>query len=235
MSFTGKRLISAAPTGGLIGAATLEIPTYPATGTWTVPDGVYSISVLTVDAGSNGASGYSGSASEPGEGGQGGARGLVYLQNDMAVTPGQSIEYRVGAPSANTNLRKSIFGSTSTLPAGFSLLIIPGVTAGENGGPGELGTYKSGFGGRATTGISMTTPASTSVSLTGTQNPGTTSGSGVGAAGRKSLDDYGSGGGGGGGAARLDGALGGAGGEGRRGAIRIVWPGESRQYPYDAA
>ena len=231
MSFTAKRLISAAPTGGVIGQVVLNAPAYPVSGTWTVPDGVYSISVLTVDAGSNGAKGGNGTASGPGVGGEGGSVGTILYQNDIAVTPGQSISYKLGATSATAELRYTYFNGR----AGKTQIPVPGIGSAESGGNGELGTYKSGYGGRATTGVSMTAPASTPVSLTGSQNPGTISGSGVGAFGLDATNDYGGAGGGGGGGARLDGAQGGAGGLGRRGAIRIVWPGESRQYPYDAA
>lgn len=233
MSFTGKRLISAAPTGGLVGEVTLQSSSYPVSGTWTVPAGVYSISVLTVDAGSNGAKGGNGTASGPGEGGQGGIVGPIFYQNDIAVTPGQSIGYKLGAASATDDVRYTYFASGDR--TGKTQIPIPGIGSAESGGNGELGTYKSGYGGRATTGVSMTAPASTPVSLTGSQNPGTISGSGVGASGLDATSDYGDAGGGGGGGARLDGAQGGAGGLGRRGAIRIIWPGESRQYPYDAA
>lgn len=235
MSFTGKRLLQAAPSGGLIGEITLNSSNSPVTGQWTVPDGVYSISVLTIGAGLDGASGTNGTASTPGQGGQGGATGIVHYKNDIPVVPGQLIPYLIGPPGTNPANRTSLFETTSSIPTpiqrGYTQIVVPGVTAGENGGPGSSVTFESGYGGRATTGISATTPSTTTVSLTGTINPGTTTPGGNGANGRASISDYGAGGGGGGGGARLDGAQGGAGGSGRRGCIRIVWPGDSRQFP----
>lgn len=235
MSFTGKRLISAAPTGGLEGEVLLASPQADAVGTWTVPDGVYSISVITVDAGVNGGLGYSGSAQGPGNGGPGGPAGPVYYRNSIPVTPGQQFSYRVGVASTTAIARRSIFGDISTRPAEFSPLVIPGETGGESGGRGSTTTYESGYGGRSSTGVSVTNPLGVPLALNGTRNPGTTTGTGAGANGLNAIQDYGGGGGGGGGGARLDNAPGGSGGNGRRGCIRIVWPGESRQFPYDAA
>ena len=236
MSFTGKRLISAAPTGGLEGEVILQSGTHPNTGNWTVPEGVYSISVLTVDAGFNGGNGWPGDATYPGNGGVGGARGHVFYRNNMPVVPGEVIAYRIGAADTNATTRRSMLGSVSVRPPDFEAISdIPGVSSAEPGGTGSTTTYESGYGGRATSGVSVTNPMGVPLTLQGTRNPGTTTGSGKGADGRDAPSDYGGGGGGGGGGARLDGALGGVGGKGRRGCIRIVWPGESRQFPYDAA
>lgn len=235
MSFTAKRLISAAPTGGLIGELVMESSSYPASGTFTVPDGVYSISVLIVDAGTNGQSGGTGTPSLAGSGGLGGTVGPVYYKNNIPVTPGASFAYQLGAASTSASVRRTRFDSMTTPPAGFTSQPIPGISSAEDGGPGSPTTFVSGFGGRSTTGINLVTPLDTPITLTGTQNPGTTTPGGTGAAGKNCLNDYGGAGGGGGGGARLDGAQGGAGGTGRRGAIRIVWPGEARQFPYDAA
>lgn len=231
MSFTGKRLLQAAPSGGLIGQVTLVSPEFPSSGTWTVPDGVYSISVLTIDAGQNGTQGGTGTASTPGQGGVGGSIGGVFYKNDIPVVPGQAIAYKAGIASTNIAVRISSFESSYGRGPGYTAIAPPGVAKAEDGGPGSSTTFQSGYGGRTTTGISVITPSSTAVSLTGTQNPGTTTPQGTGSAGRNCLNDFGGGGGGGGGGARLDGALGGAGGVGRRGCIHIVWPGDTRQFP----
>lgn len=234
MSFTGKRLLQAAPSGGLIGEVTLYSPDVPSSGTWTVPDGVYSISVLTIDAGQNGAKGGAGTSTTPGQGGAGGSIGAVLYKNDISVVPGQSIAYSVGVTSTTSAARLSSFEASSGRGPGYTQMAPPGVTKAEDGGPGSSVTYESGYGGRSTNGISAITPSITSVSLTGTRNPGTTTPGGAGANGQTSYGEFGGGGGGGGGAARLDGAQGGNGGNGRRGCVRIVWPGDTRQFPDNA-
>lgn len=229
-----KRLLSSSVIGGGPAGQVVLAFTPSPTGTWVVPEGVYSISVLKVNAGNDGSSGTAGSASGPGNGGLGGTIGSVFYRNDIPVTPGQEIEYRVGSLAGNA--RASYFGGMNSRDdwGGWTSLYIPGIFRGENGGPGSTITYESGYGGRATTGVNTSTPMDSPIALTGSQNPGTTTPQGHGSAGRTS-SSTGGGGGGGGGGARQDGAQGGAGGNGRGGAIRIVWPGDVRQYPYDAA
>lgn len=231
MSALSKLLLSAAPTGGLVGEVVLSYED-GAVGEWTVPDGVYSISVLTVDAGRTGDPGTGGSSTMPGNGGLGGQVGTVRYRNNMPVTPGQRIPWVVGRTNGFLYTR---FGTTgSAVPSGFDLLPIPGLTRAENGGNGSSSTYESGYGGRSTTGIDLVRPLDYPIQLYGTRFPGSTTPSGKGAPG-KSSDRIGGGGGGGGGGARLDGSQGGDGGLGRYGAIRIVFPGDTRQFPYDAA
>jgi len=63
--------------------------TQEATYTWVVPAGVTSVSVLCIGAGGSGGGG--------GGGGPGGGGGAICWGNDISVTPGESIEVKVGA------------------------------------------------------------------------------------------------------------------------------------------
>src|SRR5690554_1152198 len=65
---------------------------------WVVPDGVYSVSVLIVDAGTSGERGKNGSnvAGGGGAGGMAGSSGLVAYKNNIPVTPGQVISGYIG-------------------------------------------------------------------------------------------------------------------------------------------
>ncbi len=107
-------------------------------GSYTVPAGVYNIDVELIGGGAGGSSGTaSGTYSAGGGGGSGGsARGA------LAVTPGQVINYVVGAggagaPSVNgygSSGTSTTFGTTLTAPGAQV-----GTTGGYNVGSGQLG------------------------------------------------------------------------------------------------
>ena len=77
-----------------------EVITNPGSGTFTVPGGVYSISVMAVGGG-----GGAGTLANLGAGqvSGGGGSGAVAWKNNITVTPGQSIPYTVGAGGAGNN------------------------------------------------------------------------------------------------------------------------------------
>src|SRR5690606_34196603 len=72
---------------------------------WVVPDGVYSVSVLIVDAGIPGARGSTGSsvAGGGGAGGAAGGSGRGADKNDIPVTPGQGISGYIGGNSLTSD------------------------------------------------------------------------------------------------------------------------------------
>jgi len=110
---------------------------------WTVSEGVYRIRAEAIAAGANGNPGTSSATSKGGSGG-------AYAFAELDVTPGQQIEYFVGAPTAFAAPRSvTYFGSTSILAVESGINI--NSTAINEGGAVLAGS--GGFrGGRATVG-----------------------------------------------------------------------------------
>jgi hypothetical protein len=100
---------------------------------WTVPAGVFSISILCIGAGGGGRSFTTSTA-----GGGGGGGALTYV-NDVSVTPGQLVSILVGNggqgfQTTNTNANKSGDGGDSTVSIGGT------IRCGGGGGKGAHGT-----------------------------------------------------------------------------------------------
>ena len=120
--------------------------TFTTTGshTWTVPNGVTSVSVVCIGAGN--AAGYTG----------GGGGALAY-GNNISVTPGASISLQVGLKENTGTARHSYFINSSTLQGGGAIGDGGGISSGSerdgggNGGDGaqysSWASYKWGGGG----------------------------------------------------------------------------------------
>lgn len=98
-------------------------------GTYTVPSGVYALNVQVWGAGGSG--GNTASAGQSGGGGGGGA----YSNAVLAVTPGQTISYIIGAGGSNGAGGSSNFGSITANG---------GAKGGDNGGGGGIGGAATG-------------------------------------------------------------------------------------------
>ena len=99
--------------------------TNTSTTSWTVPDGVYSVSVVCIGAG--------GGQDKPGGGG-----GALAYGNDISVTPGTSISVQVGA---GTN---TMYNGGSTYFNGSAVLQAGGGGGGGANSPGNVGGSASG-------------------------------------------------------------------------------------------
>ena len=199
-------------------------------GTYTVPAGVTSINYLVVAGGGGGA--YSG--------GGGGAGGMLY--GAMAVTPGQTISYSVGAGGAGstasgvagTSGSSSSFGSITAAGGGGAGSDGNNGVAGGSGGGGGAGsggftsggagntpstTPPQGYsgGGHSTTSSDYSAGGGGGAGAAGGNNSGNTSGSGGAGITWINGTTY-AGGGGGGGARSTQGGAGGSGGAGGGGA-----------------
>ena len=183
--------------------------TFTSSGTWTVPADVTQI---TVDAwGAGGAGG--GSTSNNAGGGSGGGGG-GYCINVFTVTPGQTINYTVGAGGTGSNGNGTSGGTT---------LILTLQGNGGGGGGANMGTI--GSGGTASGGTTNITGGS---GLKGKGNTGGNGGKGAsgGAGGNGVSNGKGESGrppGGGGGGGEVRGATQYAGGNGADGQIRITY------------
>ena len=124
--------------------------TFTSSGTWTVPAGVTEI---TVEAWGGGGAG--GGSTNNGKGGSGGGGG-GYCINVFTVTPGQKINYTVGAGGTGSNGNGTSGGATSIRSEGATSTLL--LTAnGGNGGGSNKGT--AGIGGTATGGTINTSGA----------------------------------------------------------------------------
>jgi hypothetical protein len=182
-------------------------------GTFVVPNGVDSISILLIEGGNPGSTGGNFVIGTGGVGGQGGLGGRIRYLNNYPVTPGQSFTYAISSGAAN-------FGSILTGAAG-------GVDAGRAGQGGTGGGAASGQTTKSAGGYPGG-PASIFEAGTVYDFLTTNYGSGAGNAGLRP------GGGGGGGASganlqgSTDGSVGGAGGAG---VIYVLWSGSQREFP----
>lgn len=280
--FSGFKFVGRT-TSAVVGQAEWISPT---TTTWTVPAGVYSISMVSVGGGQ---SGYGGTATSAAIGGAGGA--LAY-RNSYAVTPGQVLDIIVGAgglgvvgAGAKNNGSDSIISISGTIicqakggtQGGFTDPLISGQVSygggyggsgswisgpsrATNGGGGGAGGYSGvggGHGGDYTNGYTGLKGSggsggggsgSSSANYNerggggggvGIYGLGTTAAAGNGNGGSGGTNQYtsattGQGGmggsyGGGGGGARTTTTY--KGGDGGDGAVRIIWPGNTRLFP----
>nr|WP_320020577.1 HYR domain-containing protein [uncultured Draconibacterium sp.] len=183
--------------------------TFTSPGTWTVPADVTEITVEAWGAGGAGG----GSTSNDAGGGSGGGGG-GYCINVFTVTPGQTINYTVGAGGT---------GSNGNGTSGDTTLILSLQANGGGGGGANMGAI--GSGGTASGGTTNITGGS---GLKGKRNTGGNGGTGAsgGAGGNGVSNGKGEsgrppGGGGGGGEAR--GATQYAGGNGADGQIKITY------------
>ena len=183
--------------------------TFTSSGTWTVPADVTQITVEAWGAGGAGG----GSTSNNAGGGSGGGGG-GYCINVFTVTPGQTINYTVGAGGTGSNGNGTSGGTT---------LILSLQANGGGGGVANMGTI--GSGGTASGGTTNITGGS---GLKGKGNTGGNGGTGAsgGAGGNGVSNGKGEsgrppGGGGGGGEARR--ATPYAGGNGANGQIKITY------------
>lgn len=181
------------------------------TQTWVVPAGVTSISVAAFDPGAKGSQGSQGLNAT---GGLGGLGGLVRFANNVAVTPGQSIQVTINATDA-------IFGSIVSGKAGGTEGLRGG-TGGTGGSSTSTGTNVGGGGGNSGPATSITNPDTTAPGVSAGAGGGVNS---VGGAGATGSFPGGGGGGGGGGTSPGPGGAGGA------GAVYIIWSGAERQFP----
>ena len=183
--------------------------TFTSPGTWTVPAGVTEITVEAWGAGGAGG----GSTSNDAGGGSGGGGG-GYCINVFTVTPGQTINYTVGAGGT---------GSNGNGTSGDTTLILSLQANGGGGGGANRGTI--GSGGTASGGTTNITGGS---GLKGKRNTGGNGGTGAsgGAGGNGVSNGKGESGrppGGGGGGGEAWGATQYAGGNGANGQIKITY------------
>ncbi len=199
--------------GLVFGQTSPHLITTTGAGSFTVPCGVTS---LTVECWGGGGAG-GGTTSNPGAGGGGG--GGAYVINTITVTPGQVINYTVGAGGATGTGNGGNGGNTT-----FSTLTANGGSGGlsfANGGTG--GTGGTGSGGTVTNGGNGTN--STATPLSGTGGTGGTGGAGGAGFTGNANGNAGAAPGGGGGGACKNASSGGNrdGGAGARGQIRLTW------------
>jgi hypothetical protein len=146
--------------GGMSGTQNF---TSPGLNFWTVPDGVYSITVTGCGGGGQGGNG-DGGANNDGRGGGGGGSNLI--TSTYGVTPGQVLEVTVGAGGAN-NAGDGENGFPSTVTGtGVSFS-----AAGGQGGGGRSG-WNGGTGARVGLGANG---ANYTASFTGFSSSGGTS------------------------------------------------------------
>lgn len=229
-------------------AAGSQSYTTPGTYTWVAPAGVTSVSVVAIGGGGKSASVYST---------QGGGGALGY-KNNYSVTPGTSYTVVVGsgAYAGSCTAGDSYFVNTSTVKggAGRSYCRTVATFVGDGGGNGGLGGCTcvctcitgggggaggySGAGGNGFRGV-FSTPGTCGSGGGGAGGNQGGSGGGVGiSGGQGSNGSYPRGGGSGGtsgsginGGSYGGGGAGGSSSAGGAGAVRLVWPGATRQFP----
>jgi hypothetical protein len=188
------------------------IQAFTSSGTWNVPIGLTSATILVVAGG--GAGGTTASAPLPNRGAGGGAGGLIYIPTwDLTGSSSYSVTIGNGGAVSSSN---STSGQNTTISGGSKTLTALGGGHGafsdstnnhESGGSGGGGWYP-GYAGRSATQPSNTSDGVNTYNSTGFGNAGGTSGN---------SDPYGAGGGGAGGVGeswtngKITGSLGGAG------------------------
>lgn len=192
-----------------------QTPTSPqifnsGSGTFTVPCGVTSITVQVWGGGGGGASDGTNNATAGGAGGSGG-----YVSRTIAVTPGNTFTYTVGAGGAAASAGANSTFVNGTGPATNMIAGGGGAGIAEAGGGGAGGSASGGA-----TNTSGTAGANSSGTTGGTGGTNVAAGSGAGGAGgangvNGTVGNAPGGGGGGSGNRSGGGNVGGAGGAGR--------------------
>lgn len=124
-----------------------QVYSTPGTYTFTVPDNVFSLSVVCVGAGGSGGASYATNTPVYTPGGGGGGGGLGY-KNSITVTPGQTFQVVVGAGGASVKrttantVKNGNSGGDSSF--GGTLVIGRGGVAGNGGTSTNAGTGGSG-------------------------------------------------------------------------------------------
>ena len=237
-------------------AAGQQAYTTAGTFSWVAPTGVTSVAVVAVGGGGKGATdGARCCYPATGSGG-----GLGY-KNNYTVVPGNSYTVVVGPGTSSTaSTNNSYFVSTAVVKGGGGSAIFcfstppysaPGTFTGDGGGNGGAGRYCSVFTGGGGAGGYAGNGGNGGITPTcgagggggGAYNTNGFGGGGVGilgqgASGAKGTSCSKAGKGGSGGAdgnvcGSIGGAYGGGGGSGNggKGAVRIIWPGNTRSFP----
>lgn len=231
---------------------------------WTVPAGVYSISVVAVGGGAGGG----GVTNSVGPAGSGGTGGSLMYSNNLSVTPGETLTVKVGAGGYGSASYTGSAGVTSSLLRNTTKLVAaPGGGSGDaslgtggagGAGGGAAGRYAGGGGGAG----GYSGYGGTGSNCYGSTTSGTGGGGGGGActdimagsgggvgllgqgtSGNKGVASGESGQPGSGGSGIQYGGGGGAAGlayttaqgyQGGGGAIRIIYPGTTRYFPLNA-
>ena len=118
-------------------------------GTWTVPANVRSISIHCTGGGASGSCSMRGSSNSYVYGGSGGGGGYTSYKTNIAVSPGQQIQYTVGGGGAAkaANNEGSVGGGASSASSNGASLVsaagaksYSGVAFGSDGGSGGGGS-----------------------------------------------------------------------------------------------
>ncbi len=208
ITYSGKRIIFSI---GFIFIALVSIcqtQTYTSNGSFTVPAGIYFLSVECWGAG--GAGGGSNSNGDGGSGGGGGG----YTTSNLSVTPGQIIPVTVGVGGTG------VVGGTGNNGTASSFLTLN--ANGGTGGGANRGTV--GAGGTASGGTTNTTGSNGSAGAASGGNGGAGANGGTGGTGStNAAGGNGNSPGGGGGGGERGGGTNYAGGNGATGQITITW------------
>lgn len=236
------KLLSAS--GGFVAPPGQQAYTTAGTYSWTCPAGVTSISVVMVAKGASGIN-HGGGAGTAGDG------AALGYKNNIAVSPGTS--YTVVVPSASAGTASIVISGTTYSVTGRATRVNM-----DGGGDGGFGGYAApedpyyrggggagGYSGNGGNGAPPTSGPNSSGSGGGAGGGANgCSGGGVGLLGQGSSATGGTNGAGGNGGS--GGASGGSGGgnggnyggggshnstSGGNGAVRIIWPGTTRQFP----
>lgn len=220
--------------------------TSPGTYSWVAPSCVTSVSVVAVGGGDNGSYGITTN---------GGGGGALAYANNISVTPGNSYTVVVGGFASTSSFNStSVAAGGGSGGSGGSVIYGTGGSggSGSGGGGGGAGGYAGsggsgsggsggnggsqpggGYGGGGGGGVGILGQGSSGANGAWSGPPRSTGGGG-GSGGNSGNCGYGQGGGqgcggaygGGGGAYYYGGATAGA-----SGAVRIIWPGNTRSFP----
>lgn len=231
--------------GGFVAPPGQQAYTIAGTYSWTCPAGVTSISVVMVAKGASGID-HGGGAGTAGDG------AALGYKNNIAVSPGTS--YTVVVPSASAGTASIVISGTTYSVTGRATRL--NMDGGGNGGVGGYaastdsyyrgGGGAGGYSGNGGNGAPSTVANPNSIGAGGGAGGGANgcSGGGVGLLGQGSSATGGTNGAGGNGGSggAAGGSSGGNGGNyggggshnstsGGNGAVRIIWPGTTRQFP----
>jgi hypothetical protein len=196
---------------------------FTTSGTFTVPTGIYSLTVTLIGGGGGGGAGFGGGGGG-GAGGQGGGSGGYYQAQSISVVPGQVIPVTVGTGGAGRGVNAGAgFAGTSSSVGSYT-------ATGGNGGSGWLeaihntDTSGNGAGGTPSGAAGV---GGTGIAFGGTGHGGNGGSTPLGVGGTWSTVPTGYGGGGAGGDqvnyGNLGGLNGGNGGNGSGGYVSIAY------------